>query len=91
MGRLLLVFVEKLFERMLNGISILKNVTIINPQKALELGQQKCIESFQVYIQYLAHISIVSTAVADKSRLENSEFLTTYFASKKDVFEKSKD
>ena len=30
--------VEKLFERMLNGISIFKNVTIINPQKALEFG-----------------------------------------------------
>ena len=62
--------VEKLFERMLNSISILKNVTIINPQKALEFGQQKCIESFQVYIQYLAFISIVSTAVTDKSHLE---------------------
>ena len=42
--------VEKLFERMLNCISILKNITIINPQKALEFDQQKCIESFQVYI-----------------------------------------
>ena len=62
--------VEKLFERMLNSISILKNVTIINPQKALEFGQQKCIESFQVYIQYLACISIVLTAVTDKSHLE---------------------
>ena len=62
--------VEKLFERMLNSISILKNVTIINPQKALEFGQQKCIESFQVYIQYLACISVVLTAVTDKSHLE---------------------
>ena len=79
--------VEKLFERVLNGISILKNITIINPQKALEFGQQKCIESFQVYIQYLAFISIVSSAVADKSRLGYSEFLTTYLASKKDVLE----
>ena len=42
--------VEKLFERMLNCISILKNITIINPQKALEFDQQNCIESFQVYI-----------------------------------------
>ena len=33
---------------MLSGISILKIFTIINPQKALEFGQQKCIESFQV-------------------------------------------
>ena len=48
--------------------------TIINPQKAPEFGQQKYIESFQVYIQYLARISIVSTAVADKSRLEYSKF-----------------
>ena len=61
---------------------------IINPQKPVEFGQEKCIESFQVYIQYLACISIVSTAVADKSHLEYSEFLTTYLASKKDAFEK---
>ena len=48
---------------MLNGISILESVTIINPQKALEFGQQKCIEFFQGYIQYVARISIVSKAV----------------------------
>ena len=45
-------------------------------------------KSFQVYIQYLAGISIVSTAVVDKCRLEYSEFLTRYLASKKDIFEK---
>ena len=73
---------------MLNGISILENVTIINPQKTLEFGQQKCIDSFQGSIQYVARISIVLTAVAGKSCLEYSKFLTTYLASKKDVFEK---
>ena len=72
---LLLVWLKKLFERMLNGISILENVTIINPQKALEFGQQKCIGSFQGYIQYVARISIVLKAVADKSCLDYSEFI----------------
>ena len=42
---------------------------IINPQKGLEFGQQKCTESFQVYIQYLAYIFIVLTAVWDKRHL----------------------
>ena len=37
--------VEKLFERMVNSISILKNAAIINPQKALEFGQQKYFSS----------------------------------------------
>ena len=73
---------------MLIGISTLKSITIINLQKTIEFGEQKCIKYFQVYIQYLARISIVSTAVEDKNRLEYSEFSTIYFTSKKDVFEK---
>ena len=47
--------VEKLFERMLNGISILKNVAIINPQKAVEFGQQKYFSSIHPILSLYIH------------------------------------
>ena len=47
--------VEKLFERMVNSISILKNAAIINPQKALEFGQQKYFSSIHPILSLYIH------------------------------------
>ena len=53
--RMFISLVEKLFERMLNGILILKNVAIINPQKALEFGQQKYFSSIHPILSLYIH------------------------------------
>ena len=53
--RMFISLVEKLFERMLNGILILKNVAIINPQKALGFGQQKYFLSIHPILSLYIH------------------------------------